>query len=353
MSTLGLMERLNSGEKVVVAEGYLFNFEKRCYLQAGPFVPTVVLEHPDLVQQLHEEFVRAGSDVVLALTYYGHREKLKLINRAYDLEELNRSALRIARKCADETGTLMAGNICNTNVYNPNNPGSKETVKSIFKEQIEWAVEEGADFIVAETFPVFEEAMIALEAINEYGQGLPSVVTLAIMNNRKEGKDYTVDNVEVTEALKRLEASGADVVGLNCIRGPDTMLGIMENVKKSGVKAHLAALPVPYRTTEREPIFIMLTDPKRGTKLFPNNLDCCMSTRDDIFEFGQRCDEIGVPYIGICCGNSPHYTRTLCESIGRKPPACKYSPDMKLHCVFGDDDHAHQYRKKKEAKMTD
>ena len=66
--------------------------------------------------------------------------------------------------------------------------------------------------------------------------GLPSVVTLAIMNNRKEGKDYTVDDVEVTEALKRLEASGADVVGLNCFRGPQTMIEMMENIKKSGVK---------------------------------------------------------------------------------------------------------------------
>lgn len=62
------MERLHCGEKVVVAEGYIFNFERRCYIQAGPFIPTVVLDRPDLVRQLHEEFVRAGSDVVQAFT---------------------------------------------------------------------------------------------------------------------------------------------------------------------------------------------------------------------------------------------------------------------------------------------
>lgn len=63
-----MLERLNSGEKVVVAEGYIFNFERRGYLQAGPFVPTVVLDHPELVRELHEEFVNAGSDVVVAFT---------------------------------------------------------------------------------------------------------------------------------------------------------------------------------------------------------------------------------------------------------------------------------------------
>ena len=52
----------------MVAEGYVFEFERRGYLQAGAFVPEVVTEHPELVKQLHEEFVHAGSDVVLAFT---------------------------------------------------------------------------------------------------------------------------------------------------------------------------------------------------------------------------------------------------------------------------------------------
>ena len=62
------MERLKAGETIVCAEGYLFNFERRGYLTAGPFVPEVILEHPQLVSELHEEFVHAGSNVVLAFT---------------------------------------------------------------------------------------------------------------------------------------------------------------------------------------------------------------------------------------------------------------------------------------------
>src|SRR5579864_9155546 len=112
----GLLERLAQGP-VICAEGYLFECERRGYLQAGAFVPEVVLEHPDLVESLHRDFVHAGSDVVEAFTYYGHREKLKLIGKEQLLEPLNREALKIARKVADETGTLLAGDLSNTNVY--------------------------------------------------------------------------------------------------------------------------------------------------------------------------------------------------------------------------------------------
>ena len=94
--TRGLMERLEDGA-VICAEGYLFELERRGYLQAGAFVPEVVLEHPDVVKQLHREFVRAGSDIVEAFTYYGHREKMRLIGKEDLLEPLNRQALRLAR----------------------------------------------------------------------------------------------------------------------------------------------------------------------------------------------------------------------------------------------------------------
>src|ERR671936_1612146 len=111
----GLLDRLEEGP-VVCAEGYLFECERRGYLQAGAFVPEVVLEHPEVVRQLHHEFVHAGSDVVEAFTYYAHREKLRMIGREQDLEPINRRALAIAQDVARETGALFAGDICNTNV---------------------------------------------------------------------------------------------------------------------------------------------------------------------------------------------------------------------------------------------
>jgi len=81
----GLLERLEKGA-VICAEGYLFELERRGYIQAGAFVPEVVLEHPEKVYELHREFVHAGSDVVEAFTYYGHREKLRVIGKEELLE---------------------------------------------------------------------------------------------------------------------------------------------------------------------------------------------------------------------------------------------------------------------------
>src|SRR5882724_6069490 len=116
MAGKSLGERLAAGP-VICAEGYLFELERRGYLQAGAFVPEVVLEHPEVVTQLHRDFVHAGSDVVEAFTYYAHREKLRIVGREAQLEAMNRQALRIAKAVADESGTLLAGDICNTNVF--------------------------------------------------------------------------------------------------------------------------------------------------------------------------------------------------------------------------------------------
>src|SRR5437667_12871722 len=139
---LGLLERLAVGP-VICAEGYLFNLERRGYLQAGAFVPEVVLEQPDLVEQLHRDFVHAGSDVVEAFTYYAHRAKLRIIGREHQLEALNRGALEIAKAVAVETGSVFAGDICNTNVFDPAVARSVKACRAMFEEQIGWAVDAG------------------------------------------------------------------------------------------------------------------------------------------------------------------------------------------------------------------
>src|SRR5437868_13458745 len=125
---MSLLERLEAGP-VICAEGYLFECERRGYLQAGAFVPEVVLEHPEVVTELHREFVHAGSDVVEAFTYYGHREKLRLIGKEDLLEPLNRRALELAREVADDSGALLAGALSNTNVFSADDE-SRRTVRA-------------------------------------------------------------------------------------------------------------------------------------------------------------------------------------------------------------------------------
>ncbi|HEY6822827.1 MAG TPA: homocysteine S-methyltransferase family protein, partial [Steroidobacteraceae bacterium] len=261
-----LLARLKDGA-VICAEGYVFELERRGYLQAGAFVPEVLFEHPEVVEQLHLDFVRAGSDVTQALTYYVHREKLRVIGREKDLAPMNRTALGIAKRVARRTGTLFAGDLCNTNIYDPADSKSVKAVERIFDEQVGWAVEAGVDYFVAETLGWVGEALIALQAIRRNSK-VPVVITFAM--HREE---LTREGLSPAQACQRLEAAGADVVGLNCHRGPRTMMPLLKEIR-AAVKCHVAGLPVPYRTTPAQPSFMALTDPCCGDRMaFPDGLD--------------------------------------------------------------------------------
>jgi betaine-homocysteine S-methyltransferase len=326
-----LLERLANGP-VICAEGYLFELERRGYLQAGGFVPEVVLEHPEKVAELHREFVHAGSDVVEAFTYYAHREKLRIIGREDALERINRQALALATDVAAETGALAAGNVCNTNVYTGDE--SDAAVRAMFEEQVAWAVEAGVDFVIGETFSWAGEAILATSVIKD--AGLPAVVTLTIH------RDGTArEGLSPAEACRRIEAAGADVVGLNCTRGPDTFLPLLQEVRNA-VSVHVAGLPVPYRTTASHPTMQSLEDEKTadaavGGRPFPTALDPFTCSRYEIADFTRRAVDIGVDYLGVCCGAAPHHIRSMAEALGRTPPASRYTADLSKHYSLGTD----------------
>ena len=331
MTSLNLLERLAQGP-VICAEGYVFEMERRGYVQAGAYVPEVVLDHPPAVTELHREFMYAGSDVIEAFTYYAHRDKLRIMGREDELEEMNRTALKLAKQVAREGDALFAGNICNTNVFLPDDAKSKNTSRAMFEEQVGWAMDAGVDFIIAETFSFYEEALLALEVIRN--AGAISVVTLAV---HREGLR---DDFTVREACQRLQDAGADVVGMNCIRGPNTMLPVMEEISKK-VEGPLAALPVPYRTTPEEVNFQALTDPGCDCipdRPFPTALEALACNRYEIAEFAKKALALGVQYQGVCCGAGPHHIRAMAEALGKNPPASRYSPDMSKHYALGDDE---------------
>jgi len=119
------------------------------------------------------------------------------------------------------------------------------------------------------------------------------------------------------------------------------MLPLLREIR-GAVDGHVAALPVPYRTTEDEPTFQSLTDPDSGAlpgdMPFPTALDPLACNRYELAEFARQASALDVRYVGICCGNAPHYTRSLAEALGRTPAASRYSPDMSKHAYFGTDE---------------
>ncbi|ENH96435.1 homocysteine S-methyltransferase [Gracilibacillus halophilus YIM-C55.5] len=317
--------------------------ERRGYLQAGSFVPEVALEHPDVLKHVYRDFMNAGSDVVLAFTYNAHREKMRIIGKEDLLEPLNRNAIRLAKEVAKEHPTeeaLVAGNISNTNIFDPEDQASKDKVRSMFAEMISWCKEEGVDFVNGETFYYHEEAVIALEEIQK--QGLPAVITMGLM-----GENILRDGYQVEESCRILSEKGALVVGMNCFRGPDTMQPYLEQIRER-VDGFVAGLPVPYRTTEEHPTFFNLPDGGCSCHLplettFPTALEPLYHNRYEIAEWAKQAKDTGVNYIGLCCGASPAMLRAVAEACDIETINSTYSPDMKKHFLFGTDDTLKQH----------
>ena len=336
MSKESLKERLDKGP-VICAEGFLFEIEKRGYMASGEFVPMVSLDHPEILENLHKEFQHAGSDIVQAFTYNGHREKMRVIGKEELLEPLNRAALKIAKKVAtnhaDEKENLMAGNISNSNIWNQDDKKSQLEVEKMFREMIGWAVDEGADILIGETFYYAEEAYTALKVMKE--SGLPSVITIA-----PYGQNIMRDGVSILDTCKELEQQGGDVVGMNCHRGPNTMLPYLKEIRKS-LKCHVAGLPITYRTTKAHPTFFNLPDnngcscPTPHETTFPTALDPMQCSRYEIGQFAKEAYDLGINYLGVCCGANPMLIREVAEAVGLTVPASKYREKMDNHYMFG------------------
>jgi len=327
MPKRNLEQRLREGV-VLCGEGYVFELERRGFIKSGPYVPEVVLDFPEAVLELHREHVRAGSDVVLALTYYAHRDKMKVVNRARDVEQLNRQAVRLARQVAEESGALLAGNICNTWVFDPRDAKrTSKLVRAMYEEQVRWAIEEGAEFIVAETLDWFAEANIALKVIKSFD--VPAVINFIAATRA------TSDGYAYERACRLMSDAGALVVGLNCGRGPGTMLPVLKRVAQAADgKGYLSALPVAYRTTRKNPCFITLRRPGCAHG-FPVELEPFQVTRYEMADFAVQARAVGARYIGVCCGGSPHHLRAMAEALGRRVPASDYSPELERHAIMG------------------
>jgi methionine synthase I (cobalamin-dependent) len=321
-----LQQRLSEGV-VLGAEGYVFELERRGYIKAGPYVPEVILDAPEAVLQLHREFLRAGADVMVSLTYYAHRDKLKVIGRDADLEEMNRTAVRMANQVAREGDALVAANISNTWAYDP--ADARRTgglVRAQYEEQLGWAVEEGVDFVIAETNDYLGEALIGLEVSR--GLGLPAMVTFASVQ-----ATHTYDGYPYVEACRRLADAGATIVGLNCSRGPATIKPLLGEIR-TAVDCAVAAQPVPFHTSDAVPAFESLTT-QDGGRAFPIQLEGYSCTRFEMADFARWARAAGIDYVGVCCGGGPHHVRAMAEALGRETPASRYSPAIDLHPVLG------------------
>jgi betaine-homocysteine S-methyltransferase len=307
MKKKGILERLKEGP-VLGDGGYLLELEKRGWVRPGPFTPEVAIVYPDALRELHVEFREAGAEVLQALTFYASRDKLATVGLEDRVESINRSAVRIAKEVAGDD-CLVAGNLSLTWMYEPNSSSASDRVRATFDEQLRVQIEEGVDFIIGETFSWLGEALLAVERAKT--TGLPVMVTICF-----ENKNQTIEGMSAADAAKTLLDAGADIVGMNCLRPPEHMLGPMEEMRRA-VDGYLACQPVGFRTPKDKPDFTSLPE-------FPYALDPLQLTRKEMGDYAARAREIGINYIGSCCGSVASHVREMAKALG------KLSPDTRI-----------------------
>jgi betaine-homocysteine S-methyltransferase len=298
----GILKKLAEG--VVLGDGgYLLELEKRGWVRAGPFTPEVALTRPEALRELHIEFREAGAEVLQALTFYASRDKLATVGLADRLEELNRAAIRIAKEAAGDR-CLVAGNLCLTWMYDAADPASRDRVRKLFDEQLAVMTDEGVDFIIGETFSWTGEALLAVERIR--AARLPSMVTLCFENT-----DLTSEGQTPGEAARLLSDAGADITGVNCLRNPENTLPLLRQMRPA-VRGYLAAQPTAYRTPPGKPDFTSLPE-------FPVGLEPLQLSRQEMADYAVAARDLGVNYIGACCGTTAAHIRAMARALGKLP----------------------------------
>src|SRR5262249_26061077 len=177
-------------QDVVVGDGgYLIELERRGYVDSGSeretvgtgrgsgqFTPEVAIEDPEALAGLHREFLRAGAQVLQALTFFATREKLTRAGYGGPTEAINPAAGPIARH-GGRDAALVAASISRTQLFERQGPSAAGHVRDLFTEQVQWLRAAGVDALILETFFRLDEMLIALECARP--SGLPIVATMS------------------------------------------------------------------------------------------------------------------------------------------------------------------------------
>ena len=295
----GILERLADG--VVLGDGgYIVELEQRGHLVTGAFTPEVAVTHPEAVRELHYEMKNAGSEVLQVMAFYGSREKLATVGFADRTVEINQAATRIAREVAGDE-LLVAGDLSTTWKWKEDDVDAETLVAGMLDEQVE--AQAGVDFFIGELFFDLGEAVLCLDRIKAK-TSLPVMITMSF-----RADNVSADGFTAAECAKRLHDAGADIVGLNCMNDPDRMYPHIQEMR-AAFEGYMAAQPVAFRCTDETPWFT-------GLPSFPDRLEPTQLTRFDMGEFATRAKEMGVNYIGGCCGSKATHIREMAKALGK------------------------------------
>jgi methionine synthase I (cobalamin-dependent)/5,10-methylenetetrahydrofolate reductase len=254
------------------------------------------LSQPDLVGDVHREYIRAGADLVETNTFGANRVKLAAFGLADQLHEINATGARIARQAARDRA-FVAGAIGPLGIrIEPWGKTGVDEAEAWFREQAAALVEGGVDLFILETFRDVNEICAAMAAVRSVSQ-LPIV---AQMTTEEDGN--SLDGTPPEEFAPALERCGATVIGVNCSVGPAPMLETVERLGRATGRA-LAAQPNAGRPRDIEGRNIYLCSPEY------------------MASYARRFVQRGVRLVGGCCGTTPEHIRQIRQAVHAQAPA--------------------------------
>src|ERR671926_1268736 len=253
------------------------------------------LTNPDLVREVHEEYVRAGADIIETNTFGATAHKLQQYGLEGSLRLINIAAARIAREAAGERA-YVAGAVRPLGLrIEPYGPTSFEEAKEMFKAQATALLEGGVDLFVLETFSDISQMRQAIRAVRELCD-LPIVSQMTIL---PDGNTTFGTTPEVFTA--RLDEWGADVIGVNCSVGPAILLGAIEKMR--GI-------------TDKK----LSVQPNAGLPRDVQGRQFYMCSPEYMAKFAKRLIQAGARFIGGCCGTTPAHIRLISDAVRAASP---------------------------------
>ena len=240
------------------------------------------------------------------MTFYASDDKLATVGMQGKVDDINRNAVQVARQVAAEGGALVAGNLSLTWAYDPDDPASADHVRGLFDRQLQDQTDAGGvDFWIGETFSFVGEALLFVERAKR--TGIPVMATMCF----EQPVPLAYEGDTPADCARKLVDAGADIVGVNCLNGPEQQLRIAVEMRDA-VSTYLAAQPVAYRTTDDQPDFT-------ATSSFPYGLDPLQLSRQEMAGYAQRARDTSINYIGSCCGSVHAHVRAMAKVLGKLP----------------------------------
>ena len=288
-------ERLRN--EVIVFDGGVgtYLYEKGIYINTC--FDELNLTNPDLVAEVHRDYVNAGADVVETNTFGANRFKLAPHGLDTKVHEINRKGAEIARKVAGET-TFVAGSIGPLGAQiEPIGKLSYDEAKEVFKEQARGLLEGGVDLIVLETFALVSELVQAVRAVRELDPKIPVMAQVTVNDDGVLLSGATLESF-VNEVTK----CDVDVIGLNCSVGPKAMLEALEQLRP------LTKIPVSVQ-------------PNAGVPQNVGGRNIYMTSPEYIAEYAKRFILSGANVVGGCCGTNPEHIKAIRRAVHALQPS--------------------------------